>query len=255
MFNDPLFYFVGYPAIFLIALSKGAFGGGLALVGVPMLALVMSPVEAAMVVMPCITLMDLFAMRSFGPKSWSKPDLVWLVPGLLAGIAAGYAFFEFVDPRLVAFAIGAVTIAFAADFFLRRRPLTAKGNPVSKPLALLAGWASGFTSFIAHAGGPPANMYLLHRGLEKSVYAGTNLAMFMVGNFLKLIPYGLLIWAKPWTLLASLLLAPAVPLGIWVGKWLHDRLEQHRLFFWCYVLLTLAAAKLLYDAARAYFGN
>lgn len=254
MFSEPLFYLVGFPAIFLIALSKGAFGGGLALVGVPMLALVMSPIEAAMVVMPLITVMDLFALRSFGPKSWSKPDLAWLVPGLLIGIAAGYAFFEFVDPPLVSLAIGAVTLAFAADFFLRRRPVSAGGHPVSKPFALLAGWASGFTSFIAHAGGPPANMYLLYRGLDKSVYAGTNLAMFMVGNFLKLIPYGILIWAKPWTLAASALLIPAVPIGIWAGKWLHDRLERRRLFFWCYVLLSVAAAKLLYDAVRAYFG-
>jgi uncharacterized membrane protein YfcA len=250
MVSDPLFYLVGYPAIFLIALSKGAFGGGLALVGVPMLALVMSPIEAAMVVMPCITLMDLFALRSFGPASWSKPDLVWLVPGLLVGIVAGYVFFEFVDPRVVALVIGAVTLAFAADFFLRRR-IAAKAHPVSRPLALLAGWASGFTSFIAHAGGPPANMYLLYRGLDKSLYAGTNLAMFTVGNLLKLIPYGFLIWAAPWTLAAAALLMPAVPVGVWAGKWLHDRLEQRRLFFWCYVLLSLAAAKLLYDAARA----
>jgi uncharacterized membrane protein YfcA len=174
---------------------------------------------------------------------------LWLVPGLLAGIAAGYAFFEFVDPRLVAFAIGAVTLAFAADFFLRRRRAAASGRPVSPPLALLAGWASGFTSFIAHAGGPPANMYLLYRGLDKSVYAATNLAMFMVGNVVKLIPYALLIWAEPWTLIAAATLAPAVPIGVWLGKVMHDRLEQRRLFFWCYVLLSIAAAKLLYDAS------
>jgi uncharacterized protein len=252
MFTDPLFYFVGYPAIFLIALSKGAFGGGLALIGVPMLALVMTPIEAAIVVLPCITLMDLFALRSFGPKSWSKPDLVWLVPGLIVGIVAGYVFFEFVDPRLVSLAIGAVTLAFAADYFLRR-PVVTEIRPVSKPLALLAGWASGFTSFIAHAGGPPAYMYLLSRGLNKSVYAGTNLALFTVGNFLKLIPYGFLIYAKPWTLLASLVLAPAVPVGVWAGKWLHDRLEQRRLFFWVYLLMSVAAAKLVYDAVRAYW--
>jgi uncharacterized membrane protein YfcA len=251
MFSDPLFYLVGYPTIFMIALSKGAFGGGLALIGAPLLALVMSPIEAAIVVLPCVTLMDLFALRSFGPKSWSKPDLVWLVPGLLIGIVAGYIFFEFVDARLVSLTIGAVTLAFAVDYFLRR-PVATTVRPVSPPLALLAGWASGFTSFVAHAGGPPAYMYLLSRGLDKTVYAGTNLAMFMVGNLVKLIPYGILIYAKPWTLLASLALAPVIPFGVWIGKWLHDRLDRQRLFFWCYVLLSFAAAKLIYDAVRAY---
>jgi uncharacterized membrane protein YfcA len=92
---------------------------------------------------------------------------------------------------------------------------------------------------------------LLRRGLEKSVYAGTNLAMFMVGNFLKLIPYGILIWAKPWTFMASLILMPVVPVGVLLGKWLHDRLDQQRLFYWCYILLSVAAAKLLFDAAKS----
>src|SRR5690606_24058730 len=113
---------------------------------------------------------------------------------------------------------------------------------------------SGFTTFIAHAGGPPAQMYLLYRGLDKTLYAGTNIALFTLGNLVKLLPYGLLIWAQPHTLLAAAVLAPAVPIGVWLGKWLHDRLEQRRLFFWCYVLLTLAAAKMLFDAARALSG-
>ena len=254
MFSEPLFYLVGYPAIFLIALSKGAFGGGLALVGVPMLALVMSPIEAAIVVAPLVSFMDLFAVGAFGPKTWSKPDLTWLIPGLLVGILVGYAFFTLVDPRLVALGIGAVTLAFTADYFLRGRRAPPSGRPVSPPLALAAGAASGFTSFVAHAGGPPAQMYLLSRGLNKTVYAGTNLALFIFGNLLKLIPFGLLMWAEPHTLMAAALLAPVVPVGVWAGKWMHDRLEQRRLFFWCYLLLSAAAAKLLYDAARAYFG-
>ena len=251
MFSDPLFYLVGLPTVFVMAMSKGAFGGGLAIVGVPMLSLVMSPIEAAIVVAPLVSFMDVFALRSFGPKTWSKPDLTWLVPGLLAGIALGYAFFTLVDARFVTLGIGLVTAAFAADYFLRAMHRPDGARPVSRPLALVAGLASGFTTFIAHAGGPPVQMYLLRRGLAKAVYAGTNLALFTLGNFVKLIPYGLLIWAQPSTLGAALLLAPAVPVGVWAGKWLHDRLEQRRLFFWCYVLLSLAAAKLLYDAARA----
>jgi uncharacterized membrane protein YfcA len=250
MFTDPLFYLVGIPTVFVMALSKGAFGGGLAIIGVPLLSLVMSPIEAAIVVAPLVSFMDIFALNSFGPKTWSKPDLTWLVPGLLVGIAVGYVFFALVDARLVTLAIGAVTIAFALDYFLRgmRRPESTR--PVSPPLGLLAGLASGFTTFIAHAGGPPTQMYLLYRGLNKTLYAGTNLALFTLGNFVKLLPYGLLAWAQPRTMLAAALLAPAVPVGVWAGKWLHDRLEQRRLYFWCYVLLALAAAKMLFDAIR-----
>lgn len=254
MTPDLLFYLVGLPTVFVMAVSKGAFGGGLAIIGVPLLSLAMSPIEAAIVVAPLVSFMDIFALRSFGPGTWSKPDLKWLVPGLLAGIAVGYAFFALVDARYVTLGIGAITLAFAADYFLRTMHRPQGGKPVSPALGLLAGVTSGFTTFVAHAGGPPVQMYLLRRGLPKALYAGTNLALFTLGNFVKLFPYAFLAWAQPRTMLWALLLAPAVPVGVWAGKWLHDRLEQSRLFFWCYVLLTFAAAKLLYDAVRSLAG-
>ncbi len=254
MLSEPLFYLVGLPTVFIMAASKGAFGGGLAIIGVPLLSLVMSPIEAAIVCAPLVVFMDLFAVGAFGPRTWSKPDLVWLVPGLLGGILIGYVFFTQVDPRLVSLGIGAITCAFAADYFLRGRRAPEGGHPVSPPLALLAGLASGFTTFVAHAGGPPTQMYLLRRGLNKTVYAGTNLALFIYGNLVKLLPFGLLMWADPGTFWFALALAPVVPFGVWAGKWLHDRLEQRQLFFWCYVLLSLAAAKLLFDSIRALAG-
>ena len=40
-------------------------------------------------------------------------------------------------------------------------------------------------------------------------------------------------------------------IGVWLGKRLHDRLPQQRLFFWCYLLLAVAAVKLLVDAMKA----
>ena len=44
---DPSFYAVAVPAVLLVGLSKGGFGGAMGFVGVPLLALVMSPVKAA----------------------------------------------------------------------------------------------------------------------------------------------------------------------------------------------------------------
>lgn len=248
--SDPAFYLVGLPAIFLVAMSKGAFGGGLAILGVPLLSLEMSPLDAAIVVAPLVSFMDIFAIGSFGPKTWSKKDLVWILPALIAGIGLGYYFFTRVDPHLVAASIGFLTLLFTAYWFLFGRRAKPSHMPPSPFLATLAGVASGFTTFIAHAGGPPVNMYLLKRGLDKSVYTGTNLIVFMLGNFIKLVPYGMLAYAKPSTWLAALALAPAVPIGVWLGVFLHHKLEQNRLYFWCYLLLAGAAAKLLFDAVR-----
>ena len=249
---DPVFfYLVGLPTVFLIALSKGAFGGGLAILGILLLSFVMPPLDAAIVVAPLVSFMDLFAFGSFGPRTWSKRDLLWLMPCLVIGIGIGYFFFTRVDPHLVEASIAAVTLLFTAHWFLYGRRAKQAHLPVSPPLAILAGTVSGFTTFVAHSGGPPVNMYLLRRGLNKTIYAGTNLAIFMLGNLVKLVPYGVLAYAKPWTLIAAAALAPIVPVGVWAGVYLHRRLEQNRLYFWCYLLLAAAAAKLLFDALRA----
>jgi len=248
---DPIFYLVALPTIFVVAVGKGAFGGGLAMLGVPMLSLVMAPIEAAIVVALLVSLMDVFALGSFGPRTWSKPDLAWLLPGVGLGITLGYIFFTLLDPRIVAAAIGLITLTFSAEWFLRKGEVSRKDLPVVPGFAVAVGTLAGFTSFVAQAGGPPVALYLLRRGLNKTVYAGTQLALFTLSNFLRLFPYGILAAARPETLWSALALAPAVPLGVLAGKYLHDRLNQRRLYFWCYLLLAAAAAKLLFDAVRA----
>lgn len=250
---DIWFYLVGLSTAFAVAVSKGAFGGGLAVLSIPLLSLVMTPIQAAIVTAPLVLVMDIFAIGQFGPSTWSKPDLKWLVPGLMVGIALGYYFFTAVDPNWVNIGIGVIALVFAFDYFLRSRKAQSK-HPVQPVVASIAGVASGFTTFVAHSGGPPASMYLLRRGLHKSVYAGTLLAIFFFGNLVKLLPFGLLALERPETIKAAALLVPAVPLGVWVGKKLHDRLDQQQLIFWAYVILTIAAARLLYVALRAQFG-
>lgn len=249
--TDPLFYIVGWAATLLIAIGKGAFGGGLAILGIPLLALVTDPLSAAIIIAMLVSIMDLFALQSFGISTWSKPDLVWLLPGLIAGIGIGYVVFLEVDPRIVTLIIGVTTLVFTAHWFAKGRLAPAGTLPVAPIPALLAGTASGFTTFVAHAGGPPVAMYLLARGLSKTSLVSTTVAIFTLGNWLKLPPYITLGLGRPETLWAALVLAPAAPLGIWLGRIVHKKLEQKALFFWCYVLLSLAALKLTVDAALA----
>ncbi len=248
---DPWFYIIGLGATFLIALGKGAFGGGLAILGIPLLALVTDPLDAAIMVAVLVSVMDLFAIQRFGRDTWSKPDLTGLLPGLILGIGLGWAVFVHVNPKIVTLIIGPITLGFAAHFFLKGRMVASTAIPASAPLSVLAGTMSGFTTFVAHAGGPPITIYLLARGLSKTLFTGTMIVFFTLGNLLKLPPYLYLGWQEPHVLLAALTLVPACPLGIWAGRALHDRLPQAKLMAWCYGLLTIAALKLVHDAVRA----
>ena len=60
--TDLLFYAAAVPAVILVGLSKGGLGGALALMGVPILALVISPVKAAAIMLPIMIIMDLVGL-------------------------------------------------------------------------------------------------------------------------------------------------------------------------------------------------
>lgn len=252
---DPLFWLIGGVTVFVIAVSKGAFGGGAASLGVPMLSFLIDPIGAAIVVAPLVSGMDMFTLRAFGPSSWSKPDLRVLVPGLLVGLLLGWLMFEKVDPRIVGLVIGTVSLVFALHWFWKRRR---KSAPVQKPtdagLGFVAGTASGFTTFVAHAGGPPVTMYLIRRGLEKRVFVGTNAAFFTLGNLLKLIPYGFLLAARPDAAAAALLFAPLIPLGVPLGVRLHHRLSQDKLLVLTNTILIVGGLRLVYVSLKALAG-
>ena len=249
--TSPVFWLVGGLATFLIAFSKGAIGGGAASIGVPMLSIFIDPIGAAIIIAPLVSFMDMFTLRAFGPASWSIPDLKVLLPGLILGLLLGWLTFEYIDPRLIGLMIGTISIGFAAHWFWKRHRKTQAGDmPVHAGLGIAAGAASGFTTFVAHAGGPPVAMYLIARGLDKRFFVGTNTAFFTLGNILKLGPYGLLIAARPDTAAAILLLAPIIPLSVQFGVRMHQRLSQPSILLITNIILIIGGARLLYVSIR-----
>ncbi|HEU6441095.1 MAG TPA: sulfite exporter TauE/SafE family protein [Microvirga sp.] len=247
---DPSVLLVAAFGVFLIAFTKGAFGSGLAVIGIPVLSLVMDPITAGALLAPLFVLMDAFALYYWRPKTWSRIDLALLVPALALGTAIGFMLMTVVDRYSFAILIALITLTFTGLWFRGGGRIVQR--PRSKVKAFIAGTASGVSSMVAHSGGPPVAMYLLPLGLPKAVYAGTSSSFFAAGNLMKAAPW--LMLAKPgqqiWTLMALCL--PLIPLGVWAGYRLHERLDQRHLYRVCYGLLTLTALKLLWDGLRGY---
>jgi uncharacterized membrane protein YfcA len=246
---DPSVFLVAAFGVFLIAFMKGAFGGGLAIIGIPVLSLVMDPITAGALLAPLFVLMDAMALYYWRPKTWSKIDLAWLVPALGLGTAIGFMLMKVVDRHTFAILIALITLIFTGLWFRGGKIVQ---QPRSRVKAVVAGTASGITSMVAHSGGLPVAMYLLPLGLPKAVYAGTSSSFFAAGNLMKAAPW--LALAKPgtelWTLMALCL--PVIPLGVWAGYALHERLDQKQLYRLCYSLLTVTALKLLWDGLQGY---
>jgi uncharacterized membrane protein YfcA len=243
---------IAFAGVFLICFMKGAFGGGFSIVGIPLLSIVMDPVTAGGVLAPLFIAMDLFALRYWKPSTWSKPDLVRLLPGLVIGIALGYLVFRFLDHRAIAIVMAVTTLIFVGLWLVAGGEVTIR--PRSTPKAITAGLASGVTTMVAHSGGPPLAMYLLPLGLSKDIYAGTTSLFFTVGNATKAVPWLLLVkpTAGVWALMAVCLFA--IPTGVWLGWRLHGMLDQRQVYRACYGLLVVAALKLLWDGVSGYLG-
>lgn len=247
---DVLAQAVAWLGVFLIAFLKGAFGGGMAILGIPILSLGMDPVVAGALLAPLFIVMDVVAFRYWKPSTWSRPDAAVLLPALLIGTALGFALVSVTDRRLVTIAIALVTMVFALHWFLARG--AAGTEPCSPVKGGLAGLAAGVTSLLAHSGGPPLAMYLLRRGLPKSVYAGTTYLFFVVANLAKVGPWLLLIEPTPAFWQQMLLCVPVIPLGVWAGWRLHGRLDQRQLYRACYAILVVIGLKMLWDGVRGY---
>ncbi|MBR0910524.1 sulfite exporter TauE/SafE family protein [Bradyrhizobium japonicum] len=243
---------IAFSGVFLICFMKGAFGGGFSIVGIPLLSCVMDPVTAGGLLAPLFIAMDLFALRYWKPSTWSKPDLVLLLPGLVIGIALGYLLFRVLDHRAVAIVMAVVTLSFVGIWLVRDTKVVIR--PRSSPKAVAAGLASGVTTMVAHSGGPPLAMYLLPLGLSKEVYAGTTSLFFTVGNAIKAVPWLLLVRpaGNVWIVMAACLFA--IPSGVWFGWRLHGRLDQRQIYRACHGLLAVTALKLLWDGVSGYLG-
>ena len=239
------FYVVAVIAILLTGLSKSGFGGGLGVMAVPMMSLFVTPQFAAAVMMPILLAMDVLIVWRYR-RTWDRRILLSLLPAALVGLVLGSLTFQFMDANMVRLLIGLLAAFFVAQFVLSQtanRPDRETPNPVVFALGLL----SGFSSFVAHAGGPPVKGYLLSQNLEKSWFVGTNTMFFFTLNFLKTLAYGAFGTLSSESLSTSLVLAPVLLVRIALGFRLHGVVDQKVFVKVVYGFLALTATKLLYD--------
>jgi len=250
MITDPLFYLAAIPAVVLFGIAKGGFGSGLGVVSVPLMAVVVSPVQAAAILLPILCLMDLVGLWHYRGK-WALRELPILLPASLAGVAAGTLSFGFLGPDRLRLLLGAVAVAFTLHHWLQARlERVAEPRLFGPAVGVAAGAIAGFTSFVAHSGGPPVTMYLLRRGIDRTRFVATTVVFFAVLNYVKLVPYAWLGQFDRANLLTALLLAPLAPVGMGAGIWLHNRVTDKVFFRIAYLMLFVVGLKLIDDGLR-----
>ncbi|WP_424985916.1 sulfite exporter TauE/SafE family protein [Microbulbifer sp. S227A] len=242
------FFALAAPAVLFAGISKGGFGSGAAFASASILALVLEPGEALAIMLPLLMLIDLATLGPYWAK-WSWPDCRVLILGGLPGVGVGALLYRAADADVLRFLIGSISIAFVAWQMARRKGLIrVSRREGGTAVGLFAGLVTGFTSFVSHAGGPPAAVYLLSRGLTKNQFQATTVLVFWVINVAKFVPYAFLGMFTLQTALADLLLAPVAVLGAWLGVRAHRVVSEQLFFGITYVLLAITGSKLIFDA-------
>jgi uncharacterized protein len=243
--TDPLFYAVAIPAVILVGIAKGGFPGAFGGMAVPLMSLAISPITAAGIMLPILCLMDLVGLWAYR-GIWDRTRMKTMVLGAALGVSLGGLMFGHLNEQAIRFLVGSIAVFFALNHWLgfaaRRKP-----GVETKLKAMFWCGLSGFTSTVAHAGGPPLMVYMLPLKLEKTLLVGTTVIFFTAVNYFKIIPYALLGQLNLANVSTSLVLSPLAPVGMALGVWLHRRVAERVFYRISYTLLFLMGAKLIYD--------
>lgn len=247
LIRDPVFYMVAVPAVLLMGLAKSGFLGGFGSLAVPVMALAVPVPQAAAIMLPLLFVMDAAGLQQL----WKERDralLRLLLPAGLLGTVVGTVLFGLLSGKTVAAVVGGLTLLFLAQRLLF--PPKADDARPSRALGFALGIASGFTSFVAHAGSPPISAYVLPLRLPPVTFAATMAVFFAAVNLSKWIPYAWLGLIDVRNMSTSLVLMPLAPIGVWLGVWLTRRIDSTWFYRVAYSGMFLTGVKLLYDGMK-----
>ncbi|MEY4951722.1 MAG: hypothetical protein RL299_146, partial [Pseudomonadota bacterium] len=205
------------------------------------------PVTAAAILLPVLLVQDVVSVWSYR-HSWSGWVIGWMLPGALVGVILASVFAASVPEAGVLMVLGAITLLFGLYRLWAERGgrIVAASNSPGW-VGSLFGVACGFTSQIAHAGGPPFQMWVTPRKLPHETFVGTSSITFAAINWMKVPSYMALGSFNREVLTAAALLMPLAIAATFAGVWLVRRLDSQRFYTLVYLLMIALGARLVWQ--------
>ena len=230
-------------ACFLTGLSKAGLGGTMGFLITPMLALVMPLNQAVGLMLPVLILGDVFTLAAYW-RRWEVRYLWILLAGAVIGVTLATLVLANFPLDVLRKGLGVLVLVFFVYRLLERRIFNTLTYQTRHWHGVLAGSLAGFTSTLAHAGGPPITIYLLLQKLPPATFIATSVLFFAVLNWIK-VPYyyyaGLFDFKSQ---MEFIWLAPLLPLGVWTGRRLVRRMNK-KVFETVIMVLLLVSGLLL----------
>lgn len=252
---DLSIYYAAIPAVLLVGLTKGGMGEALALMGVPILAMSLPPVQAAAILLPVLVVMDVVSLWIWRHHN-DRTLLKMLLPGALLGVAIGWATSAYVPRDALRLIIGLITVLFALRYYYTswqaRRGHVVPPKPHRLLPAAVLGTLCGYGSFVAHSGGAPFQIYGLPLKLPPRDYVGAGVRFFAIVNAVKLGPYFALGQLDTTNLTVSASLVPLAIAATALGGFLVKRMRPEVFYPFMYAMALAAGLKLVWDGSAAF---
>lgn len=246
VFQSPLEITIAILVAVLVGLSKGGLGGTMAILGVAILSTIISPVQAAGILLPILLVMDFIGCWVWR-KHWDL-SMVWgLLPAGLLGIGVGWALATTISDAAVRLVIGAIAVVYLFTYIRGLRGVEVAARPQDLRKGSFWSFLAGYGSFVAHSGGPAYQIYAMPLKASPSVFTATSTLYFTLLNLAKMVPYTALGQFDTANLTTAALLMPIAAVATVAGAWIVKRMSMRIFYPFMHLMLALVAAKLIYD--------
>jgi uncharacterized membrane protein YfcA len=202
-----------------------SFGFGAGLIAVGLTAAIHPEIRDIAVVLMLINLpIEIFVVcRSWAKIQWATVLVLCL--GVLCGVPAGTWILTAGKPTIVLTILGAVLVLAGILFLCLRSGARVRWKTWSAPVF---GLFSGILGGLFGIGGPPVIVYYQLSGVDKAVFRGSLMAIFLFMAMVRVPSYivgGLITEARLWS---ALFVAPAVLAGAVAGAFIHFHLSEEK---------------------------
>ena len=225
-------------AAFVTGFLRASVGGGIGLALTPVLSLVLPAQSALGLTGFMLNLADPFILRYYW-RQWDTRQLRLILPTAVVGVLIGVWLIAGMPDHRLRKVIGAVALVLALLqlLFMRARMQVGHHWGVGSGVGVLIGIASA----VANSGGVIIGPYLAGLGLSNAAVVATGAGALLTANCLKVVSYwsiGFLTWRMVWV---SLLAAPLLYLGAWLG-WRVNAYLPRRWFALALIAISVAGS-------------
>jgi len=229
---DPVTVFSSWPEFLCICLVIVAaeivyvsFGFGAGLIAVGFSAAIHPEIKDIAVILLLINLpIEIRLVR----QSWAKiqwPKVLMICLGVVFGVPLGTWILSIGKPAIVLTVLGGVLVIVGLLFLIVPPHTRVRwAGWIAPPTGLISGVLGGLFG----VGGPPVIIYFQLSGVNKAVFRGSLMAIFLLIALVRVPSYivgGLITEPRLWSALA---VAPAVLLGAFVGSRIHIHLSEEK---------------------------